>query len=512
MISNIPTARINAVLREGKVRALRAWSPLRRGLTYCLADGVFAPQKGLSVSIEKGGLAVVYGSRFLSKIRIRGSRSYGFEEEKYPPPESLANTVSLAIEELKARGVEATLSIPKEWALIRTVDLPVAVKENLASVVSYELDRLTPLAAAEALYDFRVLGEDEGRLAIVVWATRVSLVHPYIEALNKQGIKVRQVTVDLASLGALSHYMAQGMDTVFVASNDGNYRGGSMIAGALTSAIAGVFDDRPGVSRWETIRSELDLLISEVQKKNIQPRVLVFPADVGSINGTGDRDAAVEVIEDEQIRRTFSAGRSDVPRQAVGGIVEALWDKAGSLNLLSKGYEERKKTPYVVSVMLLALMGLLAFVLLMAPLERQAKKLEDLDRQIQARKEGVKKVEALKKEIETQSGEIALIEGFKEERPSAIAILKELTTELPKTVWLTRTRISDATVDIEGYAGSATEIISKLEGSEHFKKVEFASPTIRDTRLNSDRFVIKMEIEGTQAADSGEGPKDGKKK
>jgi hypothetical protein len=76
---------------------------------------------------------------------------------------------------------------------------------------------------------------------------------------------------------------------------------------------------------------------------------------------------------------------------------------------------------------------------------------------------------------------------------------------------LTRTRITDTAADIEGYANSATEIISKLEASQYFKKVEFASPTIRDTRLNADRFVIKMELEGIQKTE-GEISKDGKKK
>jgi general secretion pathway protein L len=76
-------------------------------------------------------------------------------------------------------------------------------------------------------------------------------------------------------------------------------------------------------------------------------------------------------------------------------------------------------------------------------------------------------------------------------------MLKELTTILPKSAWLTRVRLTDTAVEIEGYAASATELLPKLEESPFFKKVEFASPTFRDARLNSDRFVIKMEIEGT---------------
>lgn len=512
MKATIGAAKIRDVLHQTTARARRVWDPLWRWLTYCLADGVIAPQKALALSIEKGGLAVVYGSRFFSKIRIRGSRCYGFEEGKYFPPESLANTVSLALEELKARRVEVTLSIPREWVLIRTADLPIAVKENLAGVISYELDRLTPLAAGEALYDFRVLGEGQGRLTVAVWAARNNVVSPYVEALKNQGIRVRQVTVDLASLAALSSYMTGGTDTVFLAVSNGNYQGGHTTGGALISTVRGVFEDRSEAARGETIQGELDRLVAEARKKDGQPRVLVFPGDGELLSEGGGPDAAVEVIGEEQIKQRFSAGRSDVPRVAVGGMVEALWDKTRSLNLLGKGYEEKKKTPYVLSIILLALIGVLILFLMMVPLERQARKLEEMDRQINARKEAVKRVEALKKEIETQSNEIALIEGFKENRPSTIAMLKELTAELPKTVWLTRARITDSSVDIEGYAGSATEIISKLEGSQHFKKVEFASPTIRDTRLNSDRFVIKMEIEGTQTAGAGEGSKNGKKK
>jgi general secretion pathway protein L len=75
-------------------------------------------------------------------------------------------------------------------------------------------------------------------------------------------------------------------------------------------------------------------------------------------------------------------------------------------------------------------------------------------------------------------------------------LLKEMTRILPKNTWLTRMRFTESAMEIEGYAEAATEIVSKLEASEYFKKVEFASSTFRDPRLNADRFIIKMEIEG----------------
>jgi Tfp pilus assembly protein PilN len=78
----------------------------------------------------------------------------------------------------------------------------------------------------------------------------------------------------------------------------------------------------------------------------------------------------------------------------------------------------------------------------------------------------------------------------------ALNIIRELTVILPKNAWLTRVRITGSTVNIEGYAASATGLMPKLEASSYFKKAEFASPTYRDTRMNADRFNIKVEIEG----------------
>ncbi len=87
----------------------------------------------------------------------------------------------------------------------------------------------------------------------------------------------------------------------------------------------------------------------------------------------------------------------------------------------------------------------------------------------------------------------------------SLDILKDLTTILPRTSWLTRVRITETTVEIEGYATSATELLPKLEGSKHFQKAEFSSPTFRDPRMNSDRFIIRMEIEGAKKTEDEKG-------
>jgi Tfp pilus assembly protein PilN len=96
-----------------------------------------------------------------------------------------------------------------------------------------------------------------------------------------------------------------------------------------------------------------------------------------------------------------------------------------------------------------------------------------------------------------------MITGLKRNAPQALTILKELTQILPKSVWLNRVHINETNVSIEGYAASAANILPRIEASPYFAKAEFSSSTIRDVKLNADRFVIRMEIEGIR----NEGPK-----
>ncbi len=143
------------------------------------------------------------------------------------------------------------------------------------------------------------------------------------------------------------------------------------------------------------------------------------------------------------------------------------------------------------------------------PLYRDHRMIAMIDQEVSSRKGEIKKIEALRKEHDGLRDELKAVADFKKTKPQALNILKELTVILPKTVWLTRVHVNDADVSVEGYAKSATDILPLIEASPAFAKAEFTSPTIRDSRMNADRFVIRMEIEGMKT----EHPKvkDGKK-
>ena len=481
-------------------RLHRMGKPAWRILTLSLGDDEVSWKRILAVSIEKGGLSVADGQRFLSRIRIRGLKQYLVEEGKYATPENVANSVARALGEWKAKRAEICLGIPKAWSIFQVVELPAAVRENLPDVISYELDRLTPFGRDEAYYDFRILEENPEKLSIAMAAVKCDLIDPYLSALRAKGIRVSTVHINLSGMAALLGYAGQGEDSVYIDVDESGYEAALVRKGTVSSVLSGPLEEGDEESILRQTLEEIKPFIEPLRKEGKPPGV------VFNLRGRlGDRGYPIlallapfpyKALRDMDLKLEFPAQRGGIPYSAPGCVLASLWPHAAVMNLLSKGRRRQAGKPLVVTAAL-GLAAVCAWVIYMvSPIWVEGRQLEELDRQIALRKDEVWKVEAVRKEIDGVRREIAAINHFKSDKPPVIDILKELTTILPKSVWLSRVRITDPGVDIEGYvSGSASELLPTLEASKYLRKVEFSSPTFRDARMNADRFVIKMEIE-----------------
>lgn len=493
--------KLTSVLSGSTARVKSLWEPLHKVLTFSLADEAIYPAKNVSVSIDKGRVSVAYGARALSRIRIRGAQTYPLND-KYPTPESLASSVSLALSNLHVSGADITLSIPKAWVVMKVVEFPSTVKDNLADVISYEMDRVTPFTADQALYDFRIVKEEGGRLTVLLASTRANLITPYLAALRERGCNVVRVTLNLSGLGTFCAFTSKCTDTVLFRVREKEYEAAIFLDGSLVSGLAGSLGSGDERSSVETIVQEMESLMEHANKQGKSP---------GIILSLKDSDPTLRELLKLRINIPYKileedsgsiAGLSgDMRCEAVGGVLESLWPAAKGLNLLKKGYEEKEKVPLTFSVILVAAVLIIWVASIFAPMNIEKTRLKEIQRAITARKEEIRKVEALRKEVEALESEVSAINGFKGDRPMTLEIVKELTGILPRTTWLSRIRITETAVELEGYASSASGLIPKLEASRYFKKVEFASPTFRDARMNSERFNIKMEIEGVKKID-----------
>ncbi len=479
-----------AVRLRVPVRSL--WSVL----TFSAADERIAPKKDICIALDHSGFSIAYGTRFMSRISIKSARSFQPEEQGYPQPVDVASSSALAFREFSAMGAGITLSIPKAWATVKTVEIPSAVRKNLPDVIAYELDRLTPFSHDEAYYDFRVLDESPDKITITVVAVKASLLSRYLEALRDKGIEVSRVTTSLSGIGALYGLAHKGKDVLFTEMHDDNYEGALYIDGSLAGALGDSFAATDEKSKADEITAGIAPLVALAGKLRRSPRFVAH---------TEGKDMALQ-----ELLRTKIDLNNQQNLSALGGVVESLSPKTRKMDLLKKGRQGEAKAPIAVTVIfILAILGLgLAYVI--APLEAEEEKLRDIERQIKLKGKAIKDVEMIRKEMDAVNNEITSINDFKNKEPMYVAILKELTDILPRSAWLSRVRITGSTVEIEGYANSATELLPRLEASQLFRKTEFTAPTYRDARKNADRFGIKMEIKGSEE-NKGTQPKEEKK-
>ncbi|OPY02982.1 MAG: Fimbrial assembly protein (PilN) [Syntrophorhabdus sp. PtaB.Bin047] len=493
-------------------RAKTSLKGLWRVLGFNVLEGVVIPKKCLCAAIGKGHVSVACGMRFLSRPRIAGFRRFDFEEGRYPRPEEMASAVLSAREAFRARDAAMILSVPRQWVMTRVAELPLVVKGNLASVIAYELDRFTPFSPAEAMYDFAVTSEDAQRLKVAIVAMRSETARPYLDALAANGVIPERITTDMTAFGTLCAILggAKGMVLCLAVDEEGFgaclMKDGAFLAGS-SGRLAGTDRDRD----LEELRTELSPLLARFDAAGVPPGVLL---ETSGRYAFIDEELGVPVktVGREDLRRVFKTDIEDGVAGPLGGLVETIWPGATGFNLAGKGPgASGRGFKTAITWALLTLIAVAALLYLIVPLQMEKARLDRIEYQLKIRRGEIRAIEALRQEIGSIETDMNRIREFKESAPMALDVMKELTTILPKSVWLTRLRITGETVETEGYAASATEMLPRLEQSSLFKKVEFSSPTIRDTRLNADRFVIKMQMEGFEEKKAG-GPKDERKK
>jgi Tfp pilus assembly protein PilN len=478
--------------------AVRSCKTLCRLLTFSLADESVSPRRDIVVSVHAGGMSMAYGSRFLSRIKIEQYRECALAEGKYPPPDILAAHASSFVGECRAIRTPITLSIPKAWAVIRAVDLPAAANENLAGVVSYELDRFTPLNPANAFFDFRLLGEKNGWLSVTVAAARCDLIKPYIDALRAKGLSVDRITLHPLATANLLHFVSGCSNVIYLVVNGDDYELGHVIDGCVSRAANGRFETEDEDARIGKIVFEMSSLVEKIRKCGAPPgSCIIFLNSMDREKLAARAPLPIRTVSDREIARRFPAGLKGISHTALGGLVECLRPKAAAMNLLSKGRHNTARTPVLITAVLLLALTVLGIACAVAPLQIERAKLQEIEGQIALRKDEIRKIESLQKDIDALDGEINSIADLRKKSPGALTVIKELTAILPKTSWLSRIRISAATVDIEGLATtSPAEFLPGIEASTLFRKVEFAAPTVRDSAMKADRFVMKMELRG----------------
>ena len=115
-------------------------------------------------------LGVALRDSRVAVVAITGGKvaqSFVFEAQENP-----AAVLKAELESRKVKVRGARVGIARQWATVKTIELPPAVGGNLAQMVAFELERHLPFSAEDASFDFTPLTAPKGHpLRVLVVAS-----------------------------------------------------------------------------------------------------------------------------------------------------------------------------------------------------------------------------------------------------------------------------------------------------------------------------------------------------
>lgn len=143
------------------------------------------PQVSIGISIRNEGASLLYLKKTVKGIRAAAHERLFFEKQ-ISSQEKSATTLRRAVEFMDRYRIPDAplfLSIPKEWVISREILLPLAVKENLRSTLSYELEKYVPLPEKDICFDALILSEDPAnqQMSVRLFAAKRALLAPFFD-------------------------------------------------------------------------------------------------------------------------------------------------------------------------------------------------------------------------------------------------------------------------------------------------------------------------------------------
>ncbi len=397
------------------------------------------------------------------------------------------------------------LGIPRSDIVVRHLELPSEVADNLRQVVHYQVQSFEPTDEDKFYFDYTLLNSPASgkKLSIQLVMVRQSTLDGYLQLLR--GIGIKPVAVLGSSMG-LANLFLQGRKP----EPDKTY-----ILADLSSSALELIALRHGNILYsrEVIKSAdqswQDLVLREVNeaisKMRLDPDASLEQIVLSGESSESAYPEIQSIIPDCVLIKNLIPG--EIPDQnkshvqeaasalglAYTGIVRRLPIR---INLLPANLRIRQtRWAYVPAAILSLVIVALLIALGVHNIVQDRKLARELDRQILALKTPVEKVQAFRSESETLEKRSQSLEALLRNRDMNLDILRELTTILPPDTYLTTYSNRDGTIQIGGQSGSAYDLVPKLEKSPILKEVQQKGSIFKDAATGKDRFSFEMKLE-----------------
>jgi len=458
-------------------------------------------QASVGVDIQERAIVVAYLKASFKGAKLAAHAVYPIEGGL--SSQETIDTLGRVIKEFFGRNKISSaalfLGIPREAAILRYVDLPLVVKENLRDSVRYELEKYVPFAPGEVYFDYQVISEDKdsGKLKLLLLAVKQEFINPYVISLQKaSGARLSSIEVSstaMANFFAMLSGSHEPDPYVLIYVREGGIEIDVLRSGFLAHSRA-IDEAQWGADFHEQVSQSLKML----KESLVDPEV---PLKTVMCNMGRDGALMTYLKEDEAFDiHLFDLSATDVPSTVIipayGLALKGIQEVPTDVNLLPEEMrKKRSKAGYYAMVGLAGVVLLLALGWIGGSIFNTQSYIKQLDNELDRLKVEVTNLEQITAECARIERRIDFLDRLRKDRLTVLDVIKELSERIPKSAWLLRFAYSDkgSKIEIEGWADSASELIPLLEDSPLLKEVGFLSSITRSP-AGKERFRIGLKL------------------
>jgi general secretion pathway protein L len=397
------------------------------------------------------------------------------------------------------------LGIPRKDIVLRYLDLPSEVTDNIKQVVHYQVQSFEPTEEDSYYYDYEILNEQPGqkRLSVLLIMVRKSLLDEHLRLLHN--LDIRPAIVIGSSMGLANLYLQNQKDEkdkTFLLADMGK---SGMELFALRHGKFVYSREMLKDADWnwkELFLNEVNEAISKIRldpEGSLEKIVLA-----GESSESAQEEIKASIPDCELLKKSFQfsvPGENKIYLQeaacsiglAYTGIARHPSIKA---NLLPPDLKSRQ-TLWAYSTA--AILGAVILLLLIGLGIRQTVQnrllLSRLEQEIKVLSIPAQKARSLRTQGETLETRTKLIEDLLKNKDRNLEILKELTSILPSDTFLQSYRNQDGIIQLVGLSGSSSDLSIKLEKSPLIKDVVQKGIISKDALTGKDRFTFEAKEE-----------------
>jgi Tfp pilus assembly PilM family ATPase/Tfp pilus assembly protein PilN len=464
----------------------------------------------LGIEFKKDTLVVTHLKNTLSGIRLLSSSAFPLKDDD--------SNLSEIREYIRGQGVVVSkvfVSIPDKWAIIKFTELPSPKgrgRDALSQLMRFEIERHIPFHIEDVFYDFQVVEEKDGVCTVVFVAVQKERINYIREFLEKLYLSPHGVTISsFAALNAieLSGTSAGRWQEILGFTRKSNVLGQKGETNALLyiddkmSASLAIIKDgfcrhlkpflfntsKPLETSLNDIAIYLNDGLSELSIAGINK--LILSGDISLMPTLVD-----ELKEKLGVNVTTLDPMSGLPDALKGAEIKGLASVGACLaglgigtfgiNLLPhKVGLEAKKIASLTTKIFITLIVFLIIGIFISQAVKEKIFLSKVEKVLKENEPAIMLLEELSSDINSFKRKRDFLLRIKENEIT-LEVLAELTNILPKDSWITNLNYKGFNIKdkkktggeliISGYAASSSRLISILEDSPFFEKVEFVGP------------------------------------